>query len=716
MKKSSKLLILFFMGLFAQGAYAQVKVGDNPTTINSNSILELEATNKGLLLPRVSLSATTNPSPLSAHVAGMVVYNTATAGSDPTDVEPAYYYNDGTKWCKIDFSDIADLENEGGPVIDNTLTSPPSDPAGGDNYIVPTGATGAWSGQTNNIAEYDDDAGSWSFYTPVTGDKRIITEGTNAGNTYTFNGTAWTMTSSKKPKSPYWRLGGNFTTSRNNRLGTVNAQSLRLMTSGRDRVRVLANGNVAVGGVTAPQKLTVNGGGLIVRGRTVANAQGAQINWNQSALVGGIGGLGMTGFVNHRGSGQGGFTWVNTNNAVDFTQLMRLNTTGLIIGGTTSDVSNYKLSLGDNVANTKLALWQGSTGQSFGLGVQSGQFRFNVNSSGDKFSFMNGQAGSEIMTLTGTGNLGIGVTSPSEKLEVNGNLAIYNNALQLRGGGDNNHTLQYDWGVDGPFLKGYGGGSLGTSNGTTALHWNNSGRVGVGTVAQGHMFYVNGDAHIGSGASGLNLRVYGGIQQVGTGTLNSSGSYINWNNPSLQGGSTGAGYTNFLCHGGSTTSQGGFTFSVTNDNSTFSEFLRIQRSGNVGIGIASPSHILHISGQGRSTNSAWATTSDMRLKENIVDYKLGINELMKIHTVEYNYKPNVVGMTEEEKLKTRVGILAQELEKILPRTISTISENGLEDQRVFTADELIFLLINATQDQQKQIDELKAKLELLEKK
>jgi hypothetical protein len=76
-------------------------VGDSPTTINANSVLEMESTNKGMLLPRLGLSATNLASPLSAHVSGMVVYNTATAGSGTTAVNPGYYYNDGTKWVKL---------------------------------------------------------------------------------------------------------------------------------------------------------------------------------------------------------------------------------------------------------------------------------------------------------------------------------------------------------------------------------------------------------------------------------------------------------------------------------------------------------------------------------------------------------------------------------------------------------------------------------------
>ncbi|MDP2175818.1 MAG: hypothetical protein Q8K70_07915 [Bacteroidota bacterium] len=98
MNKTNKYLILvLILGLFSQRANAQIKVGDNPTTINANSVLELESTNKGLLLPRVALTGTSSASPLSAHVAGMTVYNTATAGN----VTPGYYFNDGNAWIRI---------------------------------------------------------------------------------------------------------------------------------------------------------------------------------------------------------------------------------------------------------------------------------------------------------------------------------------------------------------------------------------------------------------------------------------------------------------------------------------------------------------------------------------------------------------------------------------------------------------------------------------
>jgi len=97
MKISIKLIFTILSLITTVSITAQVKIGDNPNTINPNSILEIESTNKGLLLPRIALISTSSPSPLSAHIAGMTVYNTATAG----DVVPGYYYNNGSKWIEI---------------------------------------------------------------------------------------------------------------------------------------------------------------------------------------------------------------------------------------------------------------------------------------------------------------------------------------------------------------------------------------------------------------------------------------------------------------------------------------------------------------------------------------------------------------------------------------------------------------------------------------
>jgi len=92
--------IVTLLGLISYGAiFAQAgNVGINTATPNANAVLDVVSTNRGFLPPRIALTSTASPSPLTAHVAGMVVYNTATAGAGPTAVVPALYYNDGTQW------------------------------------------------------------------------------------------------------------------------------------------------------------------------------------------------------------------------------------------------------------------------------------------------------------------------------------------------------------------------------------------------------------------------------------------------------------------------------------------------------------------------------------------------------------------------------------------------------------------------------------------
>jgi len=53
------------------------------------------------------------------------------------------------------------------PVIDKDLATPPVSPTTGDRYIVASVGTGAWTGQEDNIAEWNGT--SWDFTTPTEG-------------------------------------------------------------------------------------------------------------------------------------------------------------------------------------------------------------------------------------------------------------------------------------------------------------------------------------------------------------------------------------------------------------------------------------------------------------------------------------------------------------------------------------------------------------------
>ena len=87
---------LFIIGLICTwlclpfAAKAQVTIGAEDVP-NESAVLELKASDKGLLLPRVELTSTTSFAPLKAHVEGMTVYNAKANGTGATAVVEGIY-------------------------------------------------------------------------------------------------------------------------------------------------------------------------------------------------------------------------------------------------------------------------------------------------------------------------------------------------------------------------------------------------------------------------------------------------------------------------------------------------------------------------------------------------------------------------------------------------------------------------------------------------
>jgi hypothetical protein len=96
-----KTLVTFLLLFVCVLTQAQVKIGNNPNTINANSILELESTNKGFLPPRVALNDASLVAPLTGTVpAGMLVFSTNGTLAD------GYYYWNGTQWKLVATADL----------------------------------------------------------------------------------------------------------------------------------------------------------------------------------------------------------------------------------------------------------------------------------------------------------------------------------------------------------------------------------------------------------------------------------------------------------------------------------------------------------------------------------------------------------------------------------------------------------------------------------
>ncbi|MGV9013560.1 MAG: hypothetical protein ACOH13_13275 [Flavobacteriales bacterium] len=91
MRFSTPALLLF---LCVSTAQAQ-NIGINLTGVApaASAMLDVDNANKGMLVPRVALSATNSVLPITGAMANsLLVYNTVTAGVAPTNVTPGFYY------------------------------------------------------------------------------------------------------------------------------------------------------------------------------------------------------------------------------------------------------------------------------------------------------------------------------------------------------------------------------------------------------------------------------------------------------------------------------------------------------------------------------------------------------------------------------------------------------------------------------------------------
>jgi len=91
--------ILMVMMICPVVGLAQVGIGTSSPSISAK--LQVDATDKGFLPPRVALSGTSDVSTITSPATGLLVYNTATAGTSPANVTPGFYYYDGSKWQRL---------------------------------------------------------------------------------------------------------------------------------------------------------------------------------------------------------------------------------------------------------------------------------------------------------------------------------------------------------------------------------------------------------------------------------------------------------------------------------------------------------------------------------------------------------------------------------------------------------------------------------------
>jgi hypothetical protein len=122
-----------------------------------------------------------------------------------------------------------------------SVNTPPGSPVAGDCYVVGTSPTGVWSAQAKAVAFYTT---GWNFITPWEG---LTVWANDVNNLYTYDGSAWGLTSNPTSFQNLTMLGINATADSTNKL-SVNSAAILFNNIGGDmqiKINKAAAGNKA---------------------------------------------------------------------------------------------------------------------------------------------------------------------------------------------------------------------------------------------------------------------------------------------------------------------------------------------------------------------------------------------------------------------------------------------------------------------------------------
>ncbi len=318
--------------------------------------------------------------------------------------------------------------------------------------------------------------------------------------------------------------------------------------------------------------------------------------------------------------------------------------------------------------------------------ASGGQNKFSIEDiTGSKVPFtITAGARTNSIFVDSTGRVGFGTSTPVLDLHVSTGNTPAIRQEQTNAGGFTAQTWDIGANEANWFVRDVTGGSrlplrIRPGAPTSSVDIAADGKVGIGTASPSRNMSViasGGQATVQVADSSQGTTATDGfqIQQAGTDT-----NLLNYEN--------------------------GFMALFTN----VTERMRITATGNVGIGTSAPDQKLSVSGDADKSagGTSWGVFSDERLKDIKGGYARGLNAVMGLRPIRFSYKKdNALSLPSDTE---NIGFSAQELQKVVPEAV-TRNANGYLTMH---SDPILWAMVNAIQEQQKEIASLKAQVQKL---
>lgn len=241
---------------------------------------------------------------------------------------------------------------------------------------------------------------------------------------------------------------------------------------------------------------------------------------------------------------------------------------------------------------------------------------------------------------------------------------------------------------------------------TSSIDISSSGNVGILNASPTQVLDVSGNTTLLGADDGLNTRTNATTKtsRVAMPPFNSANLNFIYTgglvNSSDNVSAVGGGFSGF-----SAATLIAFFTAANNNTAQGTERMRITSIGRVGIGTTNPDQLLSVNGDASKVGGgSWQTFSDERLKKINGSFTSGLKAVMQLQPLRYEYKPdNALGL---KPVGERIGVGAQAVQQVIPEAVTKNAEGYL----MVNNDPIIWTMLNAIKEQQKEIVELKRQI------